>query len=101
MAWKITHSYIEDATWGKKAKYVKYGPRNITDDQKASLDQGTGDTFQLYDGDDELYYIGIWDGLESEDEDVAFGPLSDYGMPNAGAVRMDYYDKKKKVWCEL
>ena len=98
MAWKVTHSYIEDATWGKKTEHIVYGPRNISKEEGASLDKGTGDKFRLYDDDKELYYIGIWDGLESEDEDIAFGPLWDYGMPNAGAVRLDYYDKSSRKW---
>lgn len=50
--------------------------------------------FRLYDDDGELYYTGrqaFVDPAEA-DEDAEFGPLNDFGMPNDGAVRLDYWE---------
>lgn len=40
--------------------------------------------FRMYDDDGELYY----EGRSGDSSD--FGPLDDFGMPNAGATRIDY-----------
>lgn len=51
--------------------------------------------FRMYDDDQELYYTGtlFWNGEPFPDEEAAYGPLADYGTPNAGAVFIAYTDK--------
>lgn len=89
MAWIITHSYIEDATWGVKTPVKVVGPRTASDADVARLVAGEGIRFKLYDDDDELYYEG------RELNDISFAPLDDYGMPNAGAAHLKYLDPNK------
>lgn len=44
--------------------------------------------FRLFDDDGELYYEGLFVGdITSE---LAFGPLDDFGEPDAGCTRIDY-----------
>lgn len=48
-----------------------------------------GWAFRMYDGDGELYYSGrlvVSGEATRDDEEAMFGPLQDYGTPNAGAV---------------
>ena len=111
MAWKINYSYIEDDKEDIKTPVSVYGPGEgrrhgpfifptnaITKEQAEALDAGQGHRFRLFDDDGGLYYEGLClEGPEGEEEE-AFGPLDDYGTPNAGAVRIEYYDKEKKAW---
>jgi len=52
--------------------------------------------FRMYDDDEELYYTGtlFWNGDAecpwNDSDDFNYGPLRDYGMPNAGAVTISY-----------
>ena len=48
-------------------------------------------TFKMYDGDGELYYTGRMITDEGKTEEAYFGPLDDYGMPNAGCTSIRYY----------
>ncbi|MGH7239877.1 MAG: hypothetical protein ACREHG_07405 [Candidatus Saccharimonadales bacterium] len=86
-AWRITRDHLAGAFADI------YGPWNSTDEQIEVLrhpvknaDQLT--RFRIYDDDDELYFSGYFFG-DSESED-GFGPLDDYGLPDAGATRIDY-----------
>lgn len=53
--------------------------------------------FRMYDDDGELYYTGTlyWSGPADEEpeEQWLYGPLNDFGTPNAGAVRISYTGK--------
>lgn len=79
------------------------GPRNAPDELVAKLKAGEGEKFRMYDDDGELYYEGrivfvdeaMKDGLD------AFGPLDDYGTPNAGATHIKYRDPATKEWNQL
>lgn len=54
--------------------------------------------FRMYDDDGELYYTGTlyWNGEADQlTEEQAYGPLGDYGMPNAGAVEIRYTGRKE------
>lgn len=84
------------------------GPSDITPELEARLDAGEGLRFKLYDDDGEHYYTGrlvadcelapvavdsphfrrpICGGVMPEE---AFGPLWDFGSPNAGATEIRY-----------
>lgn len=65
------------------------GPRNASEEDIARLRAGAGDTFRLYDDDDELYYTGrlvVSGNLTHDDQVACFGPLDDFGTPNAGCT---------------
>lgn len=97
-AWIITrdHTADEGAEEGTNMNAIGIvGPRGCTDEQEEQLKAGEGEEFRMYDDDGILYYsgriIGDYDGFE---------PLDDYGMPNAGAVRIDYKNKDG-IWSQL
>lgn len=68
------------------------------EDNKAELTRNYDNhhQFRMYDDDDILYYTGtlFWNGpADHLEEEQAYGPLGDYGMPSAGAVLIKYTDK--------
>ena len=87
--WKITHDYLDDG-----AAVGTVGPRAISDKDRLYLDGGLGRQFKMYDDDGELYYAGLFVGDPADE----FGPLDDFGEPNAGAVRIDYYNRETRRW---
>ncbi len=68
------------------------GPRDITPETEQQLRNGAGQQFRMYDDDGNLYYEGRYLGPNDE---TAFGPLTDLGTPDAGAVRIDYNEQGK------
>lgn len=65
------------------------GPRNADPALLARLAAGEGAKFRMSDDDDEVYYEGrILNTDPGSEED--FGPLDDFGMPNAGAASIEY-----------
>jgi len=52
---------------------------------------GLPEHFKMYDDDDILYYSG-------RSSSKSFRPLDEFGMPNAGATRIDYLDAETKTW---
>lgn len=46
--------------------------------------------FKMYDGDQILYYTGRLITDEGDTEEACFGPLDDYGRPNAGCAEIRY-----------
>lgn len=56
--------------------------------------------FRLFDDDGELYYVGVCDDLDNQDQSGAFEPL-DWAMGDSGCTRMDYRKKGEKVWKTL
>lgn len=87
-AWIITKDHLlrpDDDPEDDAAGTI--GPRRATDELIARLKAGEGDIFRIYDDDQILYYTGR--GLSQGDEwgeSACFGPLDDFGTPNAGAV---------------
>jgi len=78
-AWKL------NLTDDIEAGGVVYGPSEVTEDQKAQLDAGEGETYEILDDDENLYgtgnILGDYEGFE---------PLDDYGTPSLGAVGIKY-----------
>lgn len=56
--------------------------------------------FRLSDDDGELYYEGVM-VMGDGDEADCFGPLDDFGKPNAGCASLEYYDDKRNEWLEM
>ncbi len=92
-AWIIDTDHLASPELGDEAGTT--GPRDITEDQAVALHKrGEGARFKMYDDDGELYYSGRFLG-DSESED-AFGPLDDFGTPNAGATTIKYL--RNGIW---
>lgn len=93
------------------------GPRNISDAVERRLrlaarkgrnnhDDPAVTFFKMYDDDGFLYYTGAYVVVRGhEDECDGFEPLDDFGTPNAGAVRIDYYKgldfNNREIWKTL
>lgn len=74
------------------------GPRDADvaggsyEDNKAELTRNykAHNQFRMYDDDGILYYTGTLYHDGEPDEEACYGPLGDFGMPNAGAVLIKY-----------
>lgn len=90
-AWIITTDHL--AREGERSDAGKVGPRTITPEQIAALAAGKGRTFYLYDDDRERYYSGraIWSPDFEGTEQQVFGPLDDFGAPNAGCTLIKWH----------
>ncbi len=90
-AWIITKDLLADTSEpeGTNLNAVGVmGPGSITPEQEAQLLARKGRAFRMYDDDGEHYYSGRFIG--DDDSEDAFGPLEDFGTPNAGCTRIDY-----------
>ncbi len=56
--------------------------------------------FRLLDGDGEVYYQGVCEGLDDADGDQAFAPL-DWAMNNDGCTTMEVRRRGEEEWCDL
>lgn len=73
--WIVTYNHLD------KLETSIMGPHDC---QASPLDiMAMGDTFELYDDDNILYYTGK---MYRCDDDLA--PLDDFGKPNAGCTKM-------------
>jgi len=80
------------------------GPRNAPDSmlevlRHPKINAAKVHEFRMLDDDGTLYYVGhlmTADGASpwAMDEESVFGPLDDFGRPNAGAVEIQYRDDK-------
>jgi hypothetical protein len=103
-AWIIDHDYLEDADSKYDARGVT-GPSDAPDALLELLGAPRGPRnhlgvvaanvlrFRILDDDGELYYTGRQAFIDPDtaDEDAEFGPLNDFGMPNAGATELQQW----------
>ena len=118
-AWIITHVNTSDDVLGDDCADEKgtMGPRRASPEMIARLKAGEGHTFRMLDDDGNWYYRGkiifsvdggpaqckpfagrfaefvVNGGLQADenpDGNDEFGPLDDWGTPNAGATEMQY-----------
>ena len=82
-AWIIDKDHIDHTDGGV------YGPHYISQEQLDALRSGDGRKFRMLDDDGELYYEGRI--VTARDDDDLFGPLYDFGAPNAGCTEILYY----------
>lgn len=95
-AWIIDKDHLADA--GDSGEAGVAGPRGANGETKEALSRNYSHhhQFRMYDDDGELYYTGtmFWNGAaNAPDEEACYGPLGDFGMPNAGCVVVKYTDK--------
>lgn len=93
--WIITKDHLAES--GDAGDAGSNGPRDISDKMEADLIAGKGKAFRIYDDDGELYYSGKLIG-DWRDATAGFGPLDDFGTPNAGATEIRYYNPDTKKW---
>ena len=91
-AWIITKDHISIPVDDYDATGVS-GPRSITDEQLARLKAGEGKEFRMFDADRILIYDGRI--INDDADDNLFGPLYDYGEPNAGCTIIKYRNGHK------
>lgn len=116
-AWIITHVNTADLGDDCADEKGTMGPRRASDEMLARLKAGEGHTFRMLDDDGIWYYRGkivfsvdggpaqakpfngrfadhvVCGGLQNDenaDGEDEFGPLEDFGTPNAGATEMQY-----------
>lgn len=92
--WIITEDLIGDSL-GDDYDSDKgvMGPSDIPAHLEAALKAGKGRTFRMYDDDGELYYKGkgVWDDEDEGSEEACYGPLGDFGGPNAGCTLIKWH----------
>jgi hypothetical protein len=93
MAWVITKDHISEPDC-KSAVGVR-SRKEIAPDEPTV-------PFKLYDDDGELYYEGlITTKALNGNESLAFAPLWNFGMPNAGCTTMRYLDERTGEFVQL
>lgn len=95
-AWIIDTDHLADS--GDRGDAGVIGPHDANGGSKDELARNYAHhhQFRMYDDDQELYYTGtaFWNGAsDSPEEEFVYGPLGDYGMPNAGCVLIKYTGK--------
>lgn len=92
--WVVTYDHLDHE------RVSVYGPRDISDEHVKLLNKRAPETrtFKMYDDDGNLYYSGRYVGPDGED---MFGPLEDYGTPNAGATEIRYRDSESSKYVTL
>lgn len=90
-AWIITRAILSD-NYGEHdfpSEVGISGPSQASELQIATA-RLLGREFRMMDDDGEIYYYGkIWTSDEKGSE-TDFGPLDDFGTPNAGATEIQY-----------
>ena len=102
-AWVITidHLYeeaVKEGDFEYKNEAGVSGPFGATDAQIAKALSKNGRAFRIYDDDGIWYYSGkLYEepGTEGEND---FGPLDDWGTPNAGATEIRYFNSSTHRW---
>lgn len=90
--WVITKDHIKDPDHDRDVAGT-HGPRDTSLTAEEIRNHPEGIAFKMKDDDGELYYEGIYVG---PDDESLFGPLDDFGMPNAGCTEIYYRDEAGK-----
>lgn len=95
-AWIITRDHLWPAEGiDIPSRVGTAGPHDATPAQ-VELARTQGRTWRVLDDDGEVYYSGrIWAAEPGSEDD--FGPLDDFGAPDAGAVMIQYREAGKWV----
>lgn len=103
-AWIIDTDHLaepdgEPGDWCANAATVA-GPRDAPQELLDRLIAGEGRAWRIYDDDGEHYYSGriVFTEPLAPLDDVAFGPLTDFGAPNAGATEIRYQTGPNGQW---
>lgn len=88
--WIIDVDHTHDPEVSERSDSGTVGPYGIPTSLRERLAVGEGMKFRMHDGDGELLYSGRLVGLV-EDDDEEYGPLDDFGGPNAGCIDIYYW----------
>lgn len=94
MAWKITQDLIENGRADETVSADYDDELQKVREPSAGPELGQPRPFRMLDGDGNIYYYGFTFG-----DDDGFGPLDDFGQPNAGCTSIQY--KIAGKWEEL
>lgn len=94
-SWLITKDHISRD--GERNDVGTAGPFGMPLSAEQIQQHANAQPFRMYDDDGELYYEGLYVGEETED---LFGPLDDFGMPNAGCTSI-HYQSSDGTWSPL
>lgn len=89
-AWVITEDHLFDGDTIDRNEAGTSGPSDAPADLLARLAAGEGREFRIHDDDGELYYAGRIITRDEPGCQEDFGPLDDWGTPNAGATEIRY-----------
>jgi len=96
-AWIIDKDHLYAGQDYLRQEAGTIGPRDANGSTKQELaaNYPQHHQFRMYDDDGILYYTGTlyWDDEGEPLEEYTYGPLFDYGAPNAGAVVIKYTDR--------
>lgn len=96
-AWIIDKDHLYDGQDYLADEAGTVGPYNAPSSNRQILGVSYAHRhqFRMYDDDGILYYTGTlyWNGDPEPDEEYVYGPLADFGEPNAGAVLIKYTGK--------
>lgn len=86
-AWIVTRDFIAEE-FDEKTNVGVHGP-SWAQEPEIEKARKEGQTFRLLDDDGNVYYHGkVWYSDDCNEDDG--NPLEDFGMPNDGAVVMEY-----------
>jgi hypothetical protein len=88
-SWVITKDHITDPGHDTNDAGI-FGPSGCALTPEEIRNHPEGKAFQMKDGDGQLYYEGLYVG---PDDERLFGPIHDFGTPNAGCVEIYYQDE--------
>jgi hypothetical protein len=86
-AWTMTKDFLADGSIITHSEVGVVGPRGAKLTVDEILNHPDRKKFRLRDDDGELYYEGYLVGGEG------FEPLDDFGMPNAGATTIEFWEE--------
>ena len=100
-AWIIDKEQSDDGIGNLKPSTRRtIGPRSASENLLARLKAGEGRPFRMLDDDDELIVEGRIISSDPSDDmgEEYFGPLEDFGEPNAGCTSIQYQNPVTKEW---
>lgn len=100
MPWTITKDHIADADApeGTNRNAVGIiGPRGAKLTREQILNHPQAKKFRMLDDDGNVYYEGSIAVTDDDGDEAEYGPLSDFGAPNAGATSIEY-QKPDGTW---
>ena len=97
--WTITVDHIAEP--GEKAPSNQnavgmIGPRDATLTHDQIKNHKDRVAFKMYDDDKNLYYSGFM--VPGDEGEAEFGPLDDFGTPNAGCTEIKIKNKSTGEW---
>lgn len=90
--WVIIKDNLSSA--GERSYVGVCGPRDCPLSAEELTKHPDRKKFRMKDDDGEVHYYGYWVAIDPavDGTEHMFGPLDDFGMPNAGCAGIDYFE---------